>query len=119
MKKLLFLTLSGLIALPLVAGTTTTKTSSSVDETREAAPIMGTDLEMNSELSRDDEMIEAQEEDYFNDMEQENMEQERMEDNYYSEGSEVEEDMIDYRDRTRTNRERKAINTGSDASDDQ
>src|SRR5690606_21255907 len=100
MKKLLFLTLSGLITLPLVAGTTTTKTSSSVDETREAASIMGTDLEMNSELSRDDEMIEAQEEDYFNDMEQE-----RMEDNYYSEGSEVEEDMIDYRDRTRTNRE--------------
>lgn len=119
MKKLLFLTLSGLITLPLVAGTTTTKTSSSVDETRGAAPIMGTDLEMNSELSRDDEMIEAQEEDYFNDIEQENMEQERMEDNGYSQGSEAEEDMINYRDRTRTNRERKAINTGSDASDDQ
>ena len=78
MKKLLCLTLSGLIALPLVAGTTTTKTSSSVNETREAAPIMGTDLEMNSELSRDDEMIEAQEEDYFDDIEQSEQE-ERME----------------------------------------
>ncbi len=31
----------------------------------------------------------------------------------------LEEESIDYNDRTRTNRERKAINTGSDASDDQ
>lgn len=117
MKKLLFLTLSTLLALPAIGGTTTTKTSSQVHDTRGAAPVMGTDLEMNSELSRDDEMIEAQEEDYFDDMER-NQDQERMEDNYYSESDEV-EDMIDYRDRTRTNRERKAINTGSDASDDQ
>lgn len=113
MKKLLFLALTSLIALPLVAGTTTTKTSSRVHETQEAAPIMGTDLEMNSELSRDDEMIEAQEDEYFD-----NLEQERMEDSYYTESEEV-DDMIDYKDRTRTNRERKALNTGSDASDDQ
>lgn len=109
MKKLLLLALSTFITLPLIAGTTTT--------TRKASPVMGTDLEMNSELSRDDEIIEAQEEEHFDKLDKIEQE-ERMEDKYYTESDEV-EDMIDYRDRTRTNRERKALNTGSDASDDQ
>jgi hypothetical protein len=64
----------------------------------------------NSNL--DTEVIEYEEEGYDDStLDSEDLRQERME--------EKPADMIDYTDRTRTNRERKALNTGGDASDDQ
>lgn len=102
MKQILMLTILALIASPAFSGSTHTTTTRSYD-----TPIMGTDLEFENE----EEMMEAQE-DY-----DEMLEQERMEE--LERSSYETEDMIDYSDRTRTNRERKAINTGSDASDDQ
>jgi hypothetical protein len=98
MKKFILLPILALLAVPAFANTTETTTRTYESST--VAPSM----------SDDSEMIEAQEEANYEDenLDSEDVEQERMEDN----------DSIDYSDRTRTNRERKAINTGSDASDD-
>lgn len=108
MKKFITFSLFTMLIVPAMAGTTRTTTTRSYESTS-SSPVMGTDMEMNSELDSDADMIEAQE-DYegFD-------EQERMEDTSTMET----EDRIDYQDRTRTDRERKALNTGSDASDDQ
>lgn len=120
MKKFFAFSLTALLALPAFAGTTRTTTTRSYDKTT-TSPVMGTDMEMNSELESDAEMMESQEE-YDDTLEQERMEDEDImnEEERMEESSSFEsEDMIDYKDRTRTDRERKALNTGSDASDDQ
>ena len=108
MKKIITFSLFSMLILPAMAGTTRTTTTRSYESTS-SSPVMGTDMEMNSELDSDADMIEAQEDYEAFD------EQERMEDTSTMET----EDRIDYQDRTRTDRERKALNTGSDASDDQ
>lgn len=114
MKKIISFSLFTMLILPAMAGTTRTTTTRSYESTS-SSPVMGTDMEMNSELDSDADMIEAQEE-YEGFDEQEHMEeQERMEDTSYTET----EDRMDYQDRTRTERARKALNTGSNASDDQ
>jgi hypothetical protein len=69
------------------------------------------------DFERNSEMIEAEEESYDETLDQDAIEQERMED-WSSNSSVSDEDVINYSDRTRTNRERKALNTGSHASDD-
>ena len=104
MKKLLFFTLSTLLALPAFANN---------------SPIYGT--ESNSD------MIESQEEFEDSNLNQRDLDQQRMEDQWHNDQIEQErmeerletEGAIDYNDRTRTDRERKALNTSSDASDDQ
>ncbi len=119
MKKFIVLPMIALLAIPAFAGSTKTTTTRSYDSTITApvaAPVM--DSEMNSE------MIEAEEESYTDSLDQDAIEQERMEermveDQRMEDSSMVdEEEAIDYSDRTRTNRERKALNTGNHASDD-
>lgn len=108
MKKLLVLPVIALFALPALANTTTT-TTRSYDTEEVSSPSMNSD------------MIEAEEESYEDStLDSEDVNQERMEDrNQNSSITTESEEAIDYGDRTRTNRERKALNTGGDASDDQ
>jgi uncharacterized protein YycO len=118
MKKLLIFPLTAFLALPVFAGTSKTTTTRSYDSTT-TSPIMGTE--------RDSEMIESQEEFDDSNLNQRDIDQQRMEDQWHNDRIEQErmeeslesEESIDYNDRTRTNRERKALNTSSDASDDQ
>lgn len=113
MKKFIAIALIAGFAIPVIAGTTRTTTTRTYDSTS-SSPVMGSD--MNS----DAEMIEAEEENFDNSLDSDALEQERMEERMESrDRSEMEnKDVIDYSDRTRTNRERKALNTGGDASDD-
>lgn len=63
-------------------------------------------------------MIEAEQyDDTF--LTDEEVEENRLEQEQRMEERDESEEMIDYRDRTRTDRARDALNTGSDASDDQ
>ena len=117
MKKFIVLPMIALLAIPAFAGTTKTTTTRTYDSTTTApltAPVM--------DSQRDAEMIEAEEESYTDSLDQDAIEQERMEermvDEQEMEEQSSDEDVIDYSDRTRTNRERKALNTGSHASDD-
>lgn len=88
MKKFFIFSLAAMMAVPVIAATTRT-TSESVYED----PTTLEAEEYDSAIIDDDaEVVEVEE----------------ME----------ERDEIDYSDRTRTNRERKALNTGSHASDD-
>lgn len=108
MKKSIVL-LALLVSVPVFSATTKTTTTNVYEETAttpatnpdmiEAQEYDGYDEEINSDMNK-------------------NQKQERMEQR--SETTTVEKsDAIDYSDRTRTNRERKALNTGSHASDDQ
>lgn len=108
MKKSIVL-LALLVSVPVFSATTKTTTTNVYEETAttpatnpdmiEAQEYDGYDEEINSDMNK-------------------NQKQERMEER--SETTTVEKsDAIDYSDRTRTNRERKALNTGSHASDDQ
>jgi biopolymer transport protein ExbB/TolQ len=107
MKKLLVLPAICLLCLPAFANTSTTTTTYESEEMR-SSPSMNAD------------MIEAEEEGYEDStLDSEDVEQERMEERNSSASDSETEEAIDYSDRTRTNRERKALNTGSDASDDQ
>lgn len=118
MKKFIVLPMIALLAIPAFAGSTKTTTTRTYDSTTTApinSPVM--DSERNSE------MIEAEEESYTDSLDQDAIEQERMEERMVEEqrmeeSSVQDEDVIDYSDRTRTNRERKALNTGNHASDD-
>ncbi len=122
MKKFMTISLIALLAFPALATTTRTTTTSTYEE---STPVMETDMESNSE------MIEAQEADDYNDLEDNSLtteeanqtrleEQQRMEERNQNSSTIIEsEDAIDYSDRTRTDRARKALNTGSDASDDE
>lgn len=112
MKKLLALPVIALLAIPAFAGTATTTTrtyDSSVD-----TPVMG--IQSEEERVYDGNALTIDE-----------LEQERMEERRHSMDNQqrmendrrLSPDGIDYYDRTRTNRERKALNTSSDASDDQ
>lgn len=64
----------------------------------------------------EEEYIEVEEVPMDERMEMQDLEEQRMEESRISDS--LSEDGIDYSDRTRTNRERRAINTSSDASDD-
>lgn len=108
MKKLIVLPVLALLALPVMAGSTTTTTTESYEET--TTPMLD-----NSD------MIEAEEYDESMDptpVEQPVIEEERMEDSSAFTSEEASSDMVDYSDRTRTNRERHALDTSGDASDD-
>lgn len=122
MKTFLTFIILGAMALPAFAGSTRTTTTSTYEETV-SEPVMNSDMNMDSGASSD--MIEAEE--YDDSLstdevdqarwdEQQRMEEQRMEERNQSIES---EEAIDYSDRTRTNRARKALNTGSDASDDE
>ena len=118
MKHMFAMALVLLISLPLMAQTTVETTDSFIKDEQSSTPAM------NQELGPDTEMIEAEE--YGEPLTDEELnesrlkEQEKMEEKTH-EGVKVlnSEKPIDYSDRTRTNRERKALDTGSDASDDQ
>ena len=118
MKNKFTMTLVLLISLPLMAQTTVETTDSFIKDEQSSTPAM------NQEQGPDTEMIEAEE--YDEPLTDEELDesrlhdQEKMEEKTY-EGAKVldSEKPIDYSDRTRTNRERKALDTGSDASDDQ
>jgi hypothetical protein len=121
MKRLVALPLIAFLAIPAFATTTTTTTRSY--EATTTAPVMGTDSKA--------EMMEAEEESFSSkELEQESMEQQRMEESWEDDSWEEQrmedtsgdmesEGSVDYNDRTRTDRARKALNTGSNASDDQ
>jgi hypothetical protein len=96
MKKLIVLPLLALLAIPAFADS---------------------DQSTSTKLYDESEMLE-QEEGYGDTLDQEAIDQQEMEENITVIESE-DSDIVDYSDRTRTNRERKALNTGSDASDDQ
>jgi hypothetical protein len=113
MKKLIVLPLLATLAIPAFAGTIKTTTTRTYEE---SIPLM-----------KDSEMIEAEEESFDDGpLDQESLDQERMEDQDHWEEQEMMEDRsqfeaeeaIDYEDRTRTDRARKALDTSSDASDD-
>lgn len=89
MKKFFIFSLAAMMAVPAFAATTRTTSESTYED-----PTTMEAQEYDSTLIDDDaEVVEVEE-----------MEEKR--------------DEIDYSDRTRTNRERKALNTGSHASDD-
>ncbi len=119
MKKFLALPVIALIAIPAFAGTTRTTTTRSYDSTTEPVydrPVMGTGLQSEEERAFNDDSLTVDE------LEQERMEErrehmDRMD--RMDRERRLSRDGVDYTDRTRTNRERKALNTGSDASDDQ
>lgn len=120
MKKLLVLPAICLISLSAFATTTTTTTRSYDSEETMSAPSASPSVTPSSSSSSSNaDMIEAQEEEGYEDstLDSEDVDQERMEERNST--ATEREDAIDYNDRTRTNRERKALNTGSDASDDQ
>jgi hypothetical protein len=120
MKKLILLPLLATLAVPAFADSTKTTTTRTYEE---SVPMM-----------QDSDMIEAEEESFDDStLDQESLDQERMEDQdqweeqemleeqeMMEERSEYEaEEAIDYDDRTRTDRARKAMDTSSDASDDE
>lgn len=113
MKKFIVLPMIALMAIPAFADTTRTTTTRSYDSTV-SEPVMGVQAE--EERFYDDEALTTDE------LEQERMEERRESmdrQDRWERNRRLSSDGIDYTDRTRTNRERKAINTGSDASDDQ
>lgn len=121
MKTILTLVIFGALALPAFAGSTRTTTTSTYEETS-TAPVMNSDMNMDSGASSD--MIEAEEYDdslSTDEVDQARWdEQQRMEERNQNSSNIIEsEEAIDYSDRTRTDRARKALNTGSDASDDE
>lgn len=109
MKKFIALSLIAIAAIPAFANTTTTTTTSESYESS-STPMMNSGSTLDNS-----EMIEAEEYDdslTAPSSEAGVVEEERMEETSES------DDMVDYNDRTRTNRARHAINTGGDASDD-
>ena len=107
MKKFFIFSMVALMALPAFSGTT--KTTTSTYEETSSSP---------------SEMIEAEEYDEPMSIEEADQtrmdEQQKMEERNQNSSTVIEsEDAVDYSDRTRTNRERKALNTGSHASDDE
>lgn len=118
MKKFFIFSLAALLVVPAFAGSTKTTTTSTYEETS-SSPVMNSDTDMGTGASS--EMIEAEEYDQplsTDEVDATRMdEQEKMEER--SSTIIESEDAIDYDDRTRTNRERKALNTGSHASDDE
>lgn len=92
MKKLFFFSLVAMMALPAFADTTMTTT----EETFQDPTVIEAEEYDRSLIDEDSETVEAEE----------------------MEAVDEKEDEIDYSDRTRTNRERKALHTGSHASDD-
>jgi hypothetical protein len=123
MKKFIILPMIALLAIPAFAAdstqTTTTKTYDSstttpMSDTSVQSPDMG--IQSEEERSYDSDALTSDE------LEQERMEERRDYDQRMDEmdsNKRMSSDGIDYTDRTRTNRERKALNTGSNASDDQ
>lgn len=108
MKKILCVVILTFATPFLYAGSTKTTTTTQYEETSNV-PGRNTDMIQEQEAygeNYDDEVLEDDEQ----------YSEERMEEN--DSIIEDEEKYIDYDDRTRTNRERKALNTGSDASDD-
>lgn len=95
MKKILLTTMLFSLVIPLLGYTNVPRPNSSI-----------TDPEMNSELN--DPAINGNSNDIWED---DHIGVQKMEENDESQ-------VIDYSDRTRTERERKAINTSSNASDD-
>ncbi len=119
MKKLFVISFAGLLALPALASTRTTTTRTY--EASSASPVMGT------QMGEDAEMLEAEEAESYSQPltsseidENRRLQQQEMEERNNNSSTIIEsEEAIDYKDRTRTDRERKALNTGNDASDDQ
>lgn len=110
MKKLLVLPAIALFAIPVFAGSTTTTT-----RTYDSSINPGMGMQSEERVYDGDALT-------VDELEQERMEERR---HHMDSAERMEHDRrlspdgIDYYDRTRTNRERKALNTSSDASDDQ
>lgn len=115
MKTFLTFMLFGAFVLPAFAGSTRTTTTTSTYEETAAEPVMNSDMNMDSGASSD--MIEAEE--YDESLSTDEVDQARWDEQQRMQEMEETEGAIDYSDRTRTNRARKALNTGSDASDDE
>lgn len=120
MKRFLALMLFAVLALPAFARSTRTTTTSTFEETA-TRPVMNSD--MNTDAGAGTDMIEAEEYDDTLSTEEVDQarweEQQKMEERNQNNSTIIDsEDAIDYSERTRTNRARKAINTGSHASDD-
>lgn len=117
MKTFLTFMLFGAFVLPAFAGSTRTTTTTSTYEETAAEPVMNSDMNMDSGASSD--MIEAEE--YDDSLSTDEVDQARWDEQQRMEDSSMieSEEAIDYSDRTRTDRARKALNTGSDASDDE
>lgn len=112
MKKLMALPVIALFAISAFAGTSTT-TTRTYDSTM-SSPDMG--IQSEEERVYDSDALTVDE------LEQERMEERRSsmdQSDRMERDRRLSPDGIDYYDRTRTNRERKALNTSSDASDDQ
>lgn len=115
MKTLLAFMLMCVFAVPALADSTRTTTTSTYEESSS---------EPASEPVMDSEMIEAEEYDDSLSTEEVDQarwdEQQRMQEMEQDNSTVIEEEeaAVDYTDRTRTDRARKALNTGSDASDD-
>jgi hypothetical protein len=100
MKKFILVLVTLGLSLPLLAGN---------NRSAENSPVMGSEM-MESEESYTDEDIQGDVDPA----------EERMEERRQNSSTVIEsDDEIDYQDRTRTNRERKALNTSGDASDDE
>lgn len=119
MKK--FMMLPVLALLSIVANAGTTKTTTTKSYSSETAPMTES---QRSDTQVPDSIIEAEE--YDRPLSPDSVDQtkweekQEMEERNQKSSSVLEsEDAIDYKDRTRTDRERKALNTGGDASDDQ
>lgn len=112
MKKLILFPVIAMLAIPALAHSSRTTTTRTYDSEMTSEPV-------ESDVGAG--MIEAEEEGYDDStLDAEDVDQQRMEErNQNSSITTESEDAIDYSDRTRTNRERKALNTGGDASDDQ
>ena len=110
MQKVMSLTIALTLSAAAFGGANTTTETMTTEERYSAQA-------MNTEIGQDSEMLEAEE--YDQSLDADEVNEERMEERVKDDSFIKSEDEIDYRDRTRTNRERKAINTGSDASDDQ
>ena len=115
MKKLIILPVIAMMAIPAFAGSTATTTTRTYDSNSSiSSPSMG--MQAEDERIYDNNALTVDE------LEQERMEERRDQDarmDRWERSRRVSSDGIDYTDRTRTNRERKALNTGSNASDDQ
>lgn len=113
MKKLIILPVIAMMAIPAFAGSTQTTTTRTYDSSI-SSPSMG--MQAAEERVYDNDALTVDE------LEQERMEERRDQDarmDRWERSRRISSDGVDYTDRTRTNRERKALNTGSDASDDQ
>lgn len=121
MKALLTFIIFGAMVLPAFAGSTRTTTTTSSYEETASEPVMNSDMDMDSGASSD--MIQAEEYDdslSTDEVDQARWDEQRMEERNQNSSNIIEsEEAVDYTDRTRTNRARKALNTGSDASDDE